>query len=164
MEHFKHTSPHRGNIYCLFSLYLHALGDLSIHLILVRSNLTCQILITSEAKRPGALSMSGKDKEWFCCVDHPSIPEVSAGFACTVLIVHISPFTVSKPWLILCLLRVFIRHLLFDLFLFLIPVFAQKQFLKLWLKKSNISCLVNPYLMEYFLSPPLEFYFSSVKE
>ncbi|CAF87297.1 unnamed protein product, partial [Tetraodon nigroviridis] len=35
------------------------------------------ILITSKARQSGALSTSGKDKGWFCCVDHPSILEVS---------------------------------------------------------------------------------------
>lgn len=82
------------NIYWLFYLYLHAVGDLSMHLILVQSNLTSQILITSKAKRTGALSTSGKDKEWFCCVDHPSIPEVSS----YGLIIHICvSFDCSQP-------------------------------------------------------------------
>lgn len=69
----KHTS-----FDLLFCLYSHAFGELSIRII--RSHLTHQILTTSKARQSGAPSTSGRDKEWFCYVDHPSILEVSVRF------------------------------------------------------------------------------------
>lgn len=66
----KHTS-----FYLLLCLYSHAFGELSIRII--RSHLTHQILTTSKARRSGVPSTCGRDKEWFCYVDHPSILEVS---------------------------------------------------------------------------------------